>query len=132
MYPYQLLRNLFALVLIFLATSTCIGSPWGTYDPVGTWVYSAPGVPEEYTNGEMVIAEGENGYLVIVALDEYNRLEAEEVKIEDTFLKFTLYVESELVTVSGNFDGDTFTGTVSYSDGIFDFSATRMKQDTEE
>ena len=128
-------RNLFAFLLAMIATTFSYGSPVsenspeGTYSPEGTWVYSAPNVAEGYTTGEMIITETEDGFRVVMALDEYYQAEAREVKYEKKLMTFNLYVESELVTVSGKFDKDEFTGTVSYSEGVFDLTATRKQQE---
>lgn len=102
------------------------------FNPVGTWAYTAPNVAEGYTTGEMIITETEDGFRVVMALDEYYQVEARDVKYEKELLTFNLYVESELVTVSGEFNKDEFTGTVSYSEGVFDLTATRKQPGSEE
>ena len=128
-------RNLFTFLLAMIATAISYGSPAvndspvGSYSPEGTWVYSAPNVAEEYTTGEMIITETEDGFRVVMVLDEYFQAEARDVKYEKKLLTFSLYVESELVTVSGKFNKDEFTGTVSYSEGVFDLTATRKQQE---
>jgi hypothetical protein len=95
------------------------------FDPVGSWEYSAPSAPEGYTMGQMVIAEKEDGYSVTIVFNEYSRVEAERVEFSKKNLKFIVYVEYEEVSVSGDFDKGSFTGTVNYSQGKFDFSAVR-------
>ncbi|MFO7932557.1 MAG: hypothetical protein R6U78_00625 [Bacteroidales bacterium] len=119
-------------VLMALLTMPVNASPYDSYDPVGTWEYSAPNVTPGYTTGEMIIENAENGFRVILSLDQYNQMEARDLKFEEKSMTFNLYVEGEFVTVSGKFDKDTFTGTVSYSEGVFDLTATRKKDSSEE
>ena len=120
-------RSLCCVFMILIATTLAFGIPPGEFDPSGTWEYNAPDVMDGYTTGTMTITKTDEGYRVFIGFDEYNMLEAENVKLEKNSLSFNLYVEAELVTLSGEFSEEKLTGKVSYSAGIFDITATRKE-----
>lgn len=125
-------RGTASILLILMAAAFSYGTPAVIFSPVGNWAYTAPGVAEGYTTGEMIIAETGDGFTVVMALDEFYQVETRDVKYEKNLLTFNLYVESELVTVSGKFNKDEFTGTVSYSEGVFDLTARRKQTGPED
>jgi len=125
----NVLKSLALILLITVTSSFSYSSPAMKFDPSGTWVYSAPDVTEGYTEGEMIIEENEDGYdLTIVFFGEY-KVKADKVEYDKKELTCTFNVEGELVKISGTFKKDTFTGTVSYSEGVFDFTAERKKEE---
>ena len=124
----NVLRNLvFTLLIVFTASFSYVSST-KKFNPAGTWEYTAPNVAEGYTTGEMVIVKQEKGYGVTMVISENYKAEANEVKYQDKSLKFSLYVEDELITIYGTFKKDKFTGKVSYSEGDFDITAVRKKE----
>ena len=125
------LRSLVCVLLIAVTATFSNATPAMKFDPSGTWVYSAPGVAEGYTTGEIIIVEKEDGYGVTNAINEY-KVEAHKVEYNDKSLTYSLYVDTELVTISGTFKKDKFTGTVSYYEGEFNFSAVRKEEVKEE
>lgn len=112
------------LVLFIVAAVSAEPTSWG-YKPDGTWKYSTPSLPEGYQTGDMIIEKGEDGYKVTVMLNEYYKVEAQNVVYKRKAMSFTLYVESEAVNVTGTFKRKSFTGTVSFSQGTVDFTAER-------
>ena len=121
-------RGLIALILVVLVSSFSFEVPAKKYSPVGTWEYSVPEVPDGYQKGTMTIVEKENGYGVTMALNEYSKAEGEKVKYEKLVINFSVWVEGEEVLISGTFDKDNFSGTVSYSGGEAKGTATRVKK----
>lgn len=121
-------RSLAALILIVLASSFSYNTPAKKFTPVGTWEYTLVGVPPEYESGTMTIEKKDKSYTVTMATDEYNKAEATDVEYKKKKLKFSLSVESENIKFSGTFDKDTYTGTLSFSEGEFDMKATRKKE----
>ncbi len=121
-------RGFAALFLLVLVSSFSFEDPAKKYSPAGTWEYSAPDVPEGYQEGTMIVVEKDNGYGVTMALNEYNKVDAEKVKFEDQTLTFSVWVEGEEVKLKGTFEGDNFTGTVSYSGGQVKVTAVRKKE----
>ena len=122
-------RSVAALMLVILVASFTSASPAKRFSPVGTWEYSIQDVPPEYQNGIMIITKNKDGYGISMGAGEDYMLEADNVVYKKKTLKFTLYVEYETVTTSGTFDKDTFTGTVSLSEGDFDMKADRKAKE---
>jgi hypothetical protein len=117
--------SLLALLLVVLVSSFANPTPAKKFSPVGTWDYTVEGDPEGYEVGSMIIAEKGKSYGVTMALNEYYKTEAESVVYKKKNLSFIVWVESEEVSVSGTFDGDTYSGTVSLSQGDFEMLARR-------
>ena len=118
-----------ALMLFVTVSSFTTETPAKKFTPVGTWEYSVVGVPPEYETGKMIVTEEESSMKVTMSLNEYVKAEGEKVIYKNKSLSFIVWVESEEITISGTFDGDQFTGTVSYSEGDFDFTASRVAED---
>jgi hypothetical protein len=123
-------RATLILMVVLFVTSFSKAAPSAKFTPVGTWEYGVPGVPEGYDRGVMVITENEQGYVVSIGPSEDYLAQAQDVEYSKEQLSFKLIVEYEEVKISGTFDGDKFTGTVSYVEGQFDITAER-KTDTQ-
>lgn len=95
------------------------------FSPLGTWEYSVPGVEAGYEKGSMIIEKDGKNYKVTMVLNEYSKTEAEKVMYKRKNMSFTIWVEGEEILVSGAFDKDQFTGTISYSEGDFRITAAR-------
>ena len=121
-------RSLVALMLVVLASSFTSHAPVKKFTPVGTWDYTVEGVPEGYEAGSMIISEKGKSYGVTMALNEYYKTEGESVNYKKKNLSFVIWVESEEVRISGSFDGDTFTGLVSLSQGDFEMLAKKKAE----
>ena len=114
-------KNVFSAVmamLLILSVSVFANDAPEKFSPVGTWEYSVPYAPDGYQAGTMIIAEKEDGYSVSMVLNEYSKAEGEKVEYDNKSIKFSVWVEGEEVRISGEFDGDSFTGKVDYSGGI--------------
>ncbi len=122
-------RSLTALLLVIVIASFSDASPAKKFSPVGTWEYSVPDVPEGYQNGNMIIVRLKDGYGITVGINEYSKVEAENVVYKKKSLTFTLYVEYEEIDISGIFDKDTFTGTLSFSQGQSEITAVRKEKE---
>lgn len=121
----NLFRGLVALLLVVLASSFSLVPAAWKYSPVGTWEYSVPGVQPGYEKGSMIVAEDGKNYKVTMVLNEYYKTDAEKVVFKRKAISFTLWVESEEILVSGQFDGDEFAGSLSYFEGDFQITAKR-------
>ncbi len=121
-------RGIAALLMVLLVSAFSYEAPVAMFSPVGTWEWSAPDVPDGYQEGKMIIAKNDKGYAVTLAIGEYYKIEAEEVEYKKKSIKFTIWVESEEVNISGTFDGDEFNGTVSYFEGDVDMKASRASK----
>ena len=95
-------------------------------DVVGTWDYSAPNAPYEYSKGQIIITEGEDKLEGKVDIDGYE-MKLNSVKVEDGVLSFSLYVEGEYVSVKLTINGDNLEGKASTSEGLLEATGKRAK-----
>lgn len=121
-------RSIAVMSMLVFINLDSTGAHLAKYSPVGTWDYSVPGVPEGYDRGVMVVTESEEGYVVEVGPSKDYLMKAEKVEYNNQKLSFVVYVEYEEVKISGEFDDDTFVGTVSYVEGVFDMTASKIPQ----
>ena len=95
-------------------------------DVVGTWDYSAPNAPYEYSKGQIIITQGEDKLEGKVDIDGYE-MKLNSIKLEDDVLAFSLYVEGEYVSVKLTVKGDSFEGKASTSEGLLEVTGKRAK-----
>lgn len=117
--------SLSALMLVIMLTSFTIDSPVKRFSPVGVWEYSVPGVQPGYESGTMVIARDGKKYKVTLQLNEYFKVEAEKVEYKRKSLSFTVWVETEEIQISGSFEENNYSATLSYFEGDFELTASR-------
>ena len=122
------LRVVVSVLLLILVSSFTIDTPAMRYTPVGSWEYSVPGVQAGYESGTMIISEDGKDYKVTMVLNEYYKTDAEKVVYKKKSLSFSLWIENEEIRVSGSFDGDNFSGKLSYFEGDFDIAANRKAE----
>jgi len=91
---------------------------------IGNWKYSAENVPYEYARGILFISKKEGSLNVLVALPGGER-KANDVKIKENTLTFSLNLEGQLVSVSITVEGDKISGKASSEEGIFNLSGER-------
>jgi len=120
-----ILKGAVGLLLVVLVSSFTFDTPAKKYSPVGSWEYSVPGVQAGYETGTMIIDEDGKDYKITMVLNEYFKADAEKVVYNKKTLSFSVWVETEEVLVSGTFDGDNFSGILSYFEGEFNLKATR-------
>ena len=118
-------RVVLALFLVVLVSSFTFDSPVKKYSPAGTWEYSVPGIQDGYETGSIIITQNGKEYKITMVLNEYFKTEAKNVVYKKKSINFSVWVETEEILVSGTFEGDEFTGTLSYSEGDFDINASR-------
>jgi len=95
-------------------------------DAVGTWEYSAPNAPYEYSKGKLIITQGEDKLEGKVDIDGYE-MKLNSVKVDGDLLTFSLYVEGEYVSVKLTINGDSLEGKASTSEGLLEVTAQRVK-----
>ncbi|MCM4151447.1 hypothetical protein DHD05_07590 [Arenibacter sp. N53] len=91
---------------------------------IGNWKYSSENVPYEYARGILFISKKEGSLSVLVALPGGER-KADDVKVIENTLTFSLNLEGRLVSVSITVEGDKLRGKASSEDGIFNLSGER-------
>ena len=119
------LRGVVSVIVLIMVSSFTFDAPVRKYSPVGSWDYSVPGVGEGYESGIMLISEDGKEYKVTLQLNEYSKIVAEKVVYKKKEISYTIYVETEEILISGTFDGDNFSGKLSYFEGDFDITANR-------
>jgi hypothetical protein len=95
-------------------------------DVVGTWDYTAPNAPYEYSKGQIIITKGEDKLEGNVNIDGYE-MKLNSIKVEKNILTFSVYVEGEYVSVKITIDGDTFEGKASTSEGLIEVTGKRAE-----
>ena len=95
-------------------------------DVVGTWDYSAPNAPYEYSKGQIIITKGEDKLEGNVNIDGYE-MKLNSVKVEGDQLTFSLYVEGEYVSVKLTVKEDSLEGKASTSEGLLEVTGKRAK-----
>ena len=115
-------RLIFLLIMIFSFTTV---SGKGQ-DVVGTWDYSAPNAPYEYSKGQLIISRVEDELKGIVNIDGYE-IKLDSLKFEDNILSFTLFVEGDYVAVKLTIQVDSFEGKASTSQGLLDVTGVRIR-----
>jgi hypothetical protein len=95
-------------------------------DVVGTWDYSAPNAPYEYSKGQIIITQGDDKLEGKVNIDGYE-MKLNNIKVEGDVLTFSLYVEGEYVSVKLTVTGDTLEGKASTSEGLLDVTGQKAK-----
>ena len=115
-------RLIFLLIMTFSFTTV---SGKGQ-DVVGTWDYSAPNAPYEYSKGQLIISRVEDELKGIVNIDGYE-IKLDSLKFEDNILSFTLFVEGDYVAVKLTIQVDSFEGKASTSQGLLDVTGVRIR-----
>jgi len=113
-------------MLVFVVSSFTIDSPARRFSPVGAWEYSVPGIQPGYESGTMIIARDGKDYKVSMQLNEYFKVDAEKVEYKRKSLSFSIWVETEEILISGTFEKNSFSATLSYFEGDFKLTANRM------
>lgn len=91
---------------------------------MGNWTYAAENVPYEYAQGILFISKKDGLLDIIVALAGGER-RAQDVKVEENILTFSLNLDGQLVSISLTVEGDKILGKASSKDGIFDLKGER-------
>jgi uncharacterized lipoprotein YehR (DUF1307 family) len=81
-------------------------------------------VPYEYAQGILFISKKDGLLDIIVALAGGER-RAQDVKVEENILTFSLNLDGQLVSISLTVEGDKILGKASSKDGIFELKGER-------
>ncbi|MFT7035564.1 MAG: hypothetical protein ACJA2S_004088 [Cyclobacteriaceae bacterium] len=116
-----LVKSTLLLLAVFAISSTVFAL---AVSPVGTWTYKVPLAPEQYVNGELIVAKEKSEYTVKFRING-QELQARNVKYVGTDLTFATYVENEYVTFKMKVGEKSMTGKVSYSEGTMDMTCAK-------
>ncbi len=113
------------LVIVLVASlSTAL---FAAVSPVGTWDYKVPSAPYEYQTGKLIVEKKDAKYKVKFNVNG-SEIEAQNVKYADSQLTFSTYVEGEYVRFKIKVGDKDMKGTVSYSEGQMDITASKKKK----
>jgi hypothetical protein len=123
------MKKVILLVLLSVITMTFLTAQSNKkkVDPLGTWKYEAPSAPEGYLSGTIVVGMAEKKHTVTISFagSDY-KLPAENVKVENDVILFSVYIESEDIKITLKMEGATkMSGKAVYSEGEIPLSLTK-------
>jgi hypothetical protein len=95
---------------------------------IGSWKCAVIDVPYEYSNSIITFIEKEGKLTGSIKFDSGEEIRINTVKYTNSQLIFSLYVESNSITVDGKVTGSKITGTADTPDGKVNFTATRVDE----
>ncbi len=125
-----MLRNknaLYSLMLLALlgGMASCAASRTTAYTPAGEWNYTVRDTPYGNMQGTMIISGQKDSYEGTLRV-EGESAPLDNLTIEGDTLNSTSNFDGNSLTVTGVFEGDTFTGEVTAAGSRFPISASRI------
>jgi hypothetical protein len=100
-------------------------------DPAGNWKFEAPYAPEGYTSGTLTVSLNESKYdaaMTFTGIDY--KFKAENVKVANDSLTFSVYVEGNYVNLSLRVeDRAKMSGKAVYSEGVIPLALIRSEEE---
>lgn len=119
------------LVAAGMMTTSCSASKKATAkaaelkDPVaGTWDYEVSGTPDGTVNGQMIILKEGDSYKAKLASD-IGEVQIDNLVIDNQSLKGSFDYQGFMLDISGDFEGEAFSGEVGVDYTTFPINATR-------
>jgi hypothetical protein len=122
------IKVLFLMSIMILSTGILFAQNKSDKKLIGTWTFSAPEAPYEYSTGDLVITKEEKELKGELVFSEYYKLKVHDLKLEDNIFSFKAYVEGEVIYAKNTITKDEMKGKVSYSEGTLEFSAKKKKK----
>lgn len=122
-------KTLFILLLIAFAsviTNTAMAAD--NKAVIGSWKCVVPDVPYEYTNSTITFVEKEGKLTGNVKFENGTVNNLNSVKLNNSQLILTLYVDGYEIIVDGKLAGSKITGTVDTPDGKVSFTANKVEK----
>ncbi len=116
------------MLLVFSISLTNAQTTKTKKDPAGDWKFEAPYAPEGYTTGKITIGLAEKKYTVTISMSGSDyKINGENVKFENDFLTFSVYIEGENVGVKMKMeDAVKMTGAATSSQGEIPVTASKQ------
>jgi len=115
-------NKIFSLLILSVLTILTVSAQNQSQkkDPVGQWKFDAPYAPEGYTSGNIAVGLADKKYSASMAFTGIDyKFIGENIKVVKDSVSFSIYVESESVTVKLKVEDATkMTGTATYSGGV--------------
>ena len=121
--------GLFALALVSILIVSLAFMPANDakkVDATGTWTFSAPNAPYEYSKGEFVISKEKkkySGYATFKGSDY--KIQMVNLIVKRKKISFEFSLESETITIEAVIKGTTMAGTAFTSQGDLEITATK-------
>lgn len=118
-------KVLFIIVLLGLIFPVAKSVTADNSAVIGSWKCAVIDVPYEYSNSVITFIEKEGKLTGTVKFDSGEEIKITTVKLTNSQLVLSLYVEGYSITVDGKVAGAKITGTVDTPDGKVNFTATK-------
>jgi hypothetical protein len=125
------MKNVKAIALLsflFLSTGLLFSQTRSKINPEGTWAFTAPEAPYEYSTGDFVITREGQELKGEFVFSEYYKVPVQDLKLENDSLTFRAYVEGTSIYSKNKISNDEITGTVSTPEGLIGFTAKRKQE----
>lgn len=121
------MKKLMILTFLFVVVFTTVNATVATNnkDVLGNWKYEVPTAPVGYDKGVMVISEKEDKLVGEIKFADGYKIDLKDVTYEEGVVKFSLYVDYNLVTVKAKIEGKKLTGTVNTPEGEMKITAEK-------
>ena len=122
--------NLSFLILIFsimFVWTSCATKKASGPSYVGNWKYEVPEMPGDNT-GVLVISKESDAYKCVAITDSGYEQNMDNFDIQDGKFMASYDSQGVAVEVTGTFDGNTVTGTISAQGMTMDWSAVKVEQ----
>ena len=125
------MRSTLATIILALIVMGCASSKKNVYSPAGTWDYMVLATPNGDVGGELILVQTENGLEGVLSSPAFGDTDLENIVYsgEEKSLDASFYLSMAGMDfmIKGNFDGDSFIGSVDGGQmGVFEMKATRQ------
>ncbi len=119
----NLTTRTFLLATLLLAVG-CAASKVAKNSPAGAWEYTVKNTPNGDVSGTMTIQQDGEVYTGSLS-STAGTIDLSDVSIEDNTLSSRFTMQGTPLRLTGDFSGDTFTGSVDAGGQSFPVEATR-------
>ena len=125
------MRSVLSMIILALIAMGCASSKKNVYTPAGTWDYVVYNTPNGDVDGQLILVQTEAGMDGVLSSPAFGDTDLDNLVYggEEKSLNASFYLDMAGMDflLKGNFEGDTFTGTVDGGQmGVFEMKATRQ------
>jgi len=121
-----MIRNVLIFIVAAFIAYACASSKKVVDISIGSWDYVIKNTPEGDMNGTFVLAKEGDKYTGSLVGGE-GSVPLDNITVIEKVLNCTFYYQGYLVTMSGNFEEDAFTGKCGAEGYEFPMTAVRQK-----
>ena len=118
--------NTLAIITGLFLMMSCAASKKSADPYIGEWHYTFPSMDGGEMKAVMTINAIEGGYSGFLSSD-MGSVDLEDLVIDDGKLTAKFDIQGYGITMSGSFEGDTYTGITSFDGNDFPMNATRRQ-----